>query len=270
MTAVPEYVSYARMEELHELQRPRSDVRGELSFLLISHVKELLFRVVISDLDAARTALGDDDLDGACSALARAVRSQGVLTACWESMNGMSADEFVAFRHVLNDASGVQSFVYRTLEFVMGNRPERHTRAALRAGPEQVRAELAKPSLYDAALGHLARQGFAVPEPCLRRPPDRQHEPSTGVEDVWLEVYGDPRRHRGPHRLAECLLEVAYQFSRWRATHLLVVERMLGGKGGTGGTDGAAWLREVNEHRFFPELWTFRTRLEDPEQGRTP
>ncbi|MFD3683246.1 tryptophan 2,3-dioxygenase family protein [Nocardiopsis sp. NPDC058631] len=270
MTGVPEYVSYARMDELHELQCPRSDVRGELSFLLISQVKELLFRVVTDDLDSARTALGHDDLDGACLALARAVRSQGVLVACWESMNGMSADEFVAFRHVLDDASGVQSFAYRTLEFVLGNRPGRHARAALREGPEQVRAELAKPSLYDAALHYLDRRGFAVPVSCLRRPPNRQHEPSTGVEDVWLEIYADPRRHRGPHRLAECLLEVAYQFSRWRATHLLVVERMLGGKGGTGGTDGASWLREINEHRFFPELWTFRTRLENPERGRTP
>lgn len=270
MTGVPEYVSYARMDELHELQRPRTDARGELSFLLISHVKELLFRVVADDLGTARAALGDDDLDGACLALARAVRSQGVLSACWESMNGMSADEFLEFRHVLNDASGVQSFAYRTLEFLMGNRPERHVRAALRQGPEQVRAELAKPSLYDAVLHHLDRRGFAVPVSCLVRPPDRQYEPSAAVEDVWLEIYGDPRRHRGPHRLAECLLEVAYQFSRWRATHLLVVERMLGGKNGTGGTDGASWLREINEHRFFPELWTFRTRLENAAPGRTP
>lgn len=261
MTQAPEYVSYARMDELHELQRPRSDARGELNFILLSHVKELLFRAVTNDLDTARHALGRDDVPDACLALSRATRTQRVLVACWESLNGMSADEFVAFRHVLNDASGVQSFAYRTLEFVMGNRPRHQVEAAYRDGHPLLRAELARPSLYDATLQHLARQGFPIPADCVEKPPAQQHEPSARVEDVWLEIYRHPDRHPAAHRLAECLLEVAYQFSHWRATHLLVVERMLGGKSGTGGSDGAPWLRTINEHRFFPELWTFRTRL---------
>nr|ABW71848.1 putative tryptophan 2,3-dioxygenase [Streptomyces refuineus subsp. thermotolerans] len=261
MNRAPEYVSYARMDELHELQRPRSDARGELNFILLSHVKELLFRAVTDDLDTARHALAGDDVADACLALSRAARTQRVLVACWESMNGMSADEFVAFRHVLNDASGVQSFAYRTLEFVMGNRPPRQVEAAYREGHPLVRAELARPSVYDEALRYLARRGFAVPADCVTRPPEEQHEPDPRIEEVWLEIYRHPDRYRDAHRLAECLIEVAYQFSHWRATHLLVVERMLGGKSGTGGSDGAAWLRTVNEHRFFPELWTFRTRL---------
>ncbi|MCM6778275.1 tryptophan 2,3-dioxygenase family protein [Nocardia sp. CDC159] len=258
---VDEYVSYAHMDELHQLQRPRSQARGELNFILLSHVKELLFRAVTDDLDAAREELQRDDVAAACVALARATRTQRVLVACWESMNGMSVDEFVAFRHVLNDASGVQSFAYRNLEFLLGNRPQRQVEEARTSGHPWLRAELAKPSLYDVTLGYLARQGFPVPEEILERPTTRQHEADPRVEDVWLEIYRHPDRHRRAHRLAECLLEVAYQFSCWRATHLLVVERMLGGKSGTAGTDGAAWLRAINEHRFFPELWTFRTRL---------
>jgi len=261
MTKTPEYVSYARMDQLHELQHPRSDARGELNFILLSHVKELLFRAVIDDLSGARAALDRDDVDDACVALSRAVRTQRVLVACWDAMNGMSAAEFAEFRHVLGDASGVQSFAYRTLEFVMGNRPEHHVTEARRDGHPLLRAELARPSLYDAVLRYLARQGYAVPVFCLEKPPERQHSPHPLVEDVWLEIYRDPRRHHAAYRLAECLIEVAYQFSLWRAGHLLVVERMLGGKGGTGGTDGAKWLRQINEHRFFPELWTFRTRL---------
>ncbi|KIA65089.1 tryptophan 2,3-dioxygenase [Nocardia vulneris] len=258
---VPEYVTYAHMDELHALQRPRSDARGELNFILLSHVKELLFRAVIDDLSTARAALERDDVADACLALSRATRTQRVLVACWESLNGMSVDEYVAFREVLNDASGTQSFAYRALEFVMGNRPARQVEAAHRDGHPVLRTELAQPSLYDAALQHLARRGFAIPAACLSKPAAAQHEPLTEVEDVWLEIYRDPVRHRDAHRLAEALLEVAYQFSHWRSTHLLVVERMLGGKSGTAGTDGAPWLRAINEHRFFPELWTFRTRL---------
>jgi tryptophan 2,3-dioxygenase len=261
MTQAPEYVSYARMDELHELQRPRSDARGELNFLLLSHVQELLFRAVIDDLGSARAGLERDDVADACLALSRATRTQRVLVACWESLNGMSADEFLAFRRVLNDASGTQSFAYRTLEFVMGNRPKEQVEVAHEDGHPLPLDELGRPSLYDVALRFLAGQGFAVPIACLERAPESQHEPDDRVEDVWLEIYRNPGRHRDAHRLAECLLEVAYQFSHWRSTHLLVVERMLGGKHGTAGTDGAAWLRVINEHRFFPELWTFRTRL---------
>lgn len=261
MTQPPEYVSYGHMDELHELQRPRSDARGEMHFILLSHVKELLFRAVTDDLDTARSALDRDDVANACAALARATRTQRVLVACWESMNGMSVEEFVAFRHVLGSASGLQSFAYRTLEFVMGNRPPAQVEAVRQDGHPLLRAELARPSLYDVALRHLARQGFAIPTSCLERAPETQHEPSSKVEDVWLEIYRQPAQHRVPHRLAECLLEVTYQFSHWRSTHLLVVERMLGGKSGTGGTDGASWLRTIAEHRFFPELWTFRSRL---------
>ncbi|MFC4494592.1 tryptophan 2,3-dioxygenase [Streptomyces ovatisporus] len=261
MTQAHEYVTYARMDELHELQQPRSNARGELNFLLISQVQELLFRAVSDDLDQARQALHKDDPAGARTALRRATRTQRVLVTCWEVMNGMSADEFVAFRHVLNDASGVQSFAYRALEFAMGNRPPGHVQSAYADSYPSLRVELSKPSLYDAALAYLARQGFAVPADCVEKVPWQQHEADPLVEDVWLEIYRDPHTYREAHRLAESLLEVAYQFSHWRATHLLVVERMLGGKSGTGGSDGAAWLREINEHRFFPELWTFRTRL---------
>lgn len=261
MTQPPEYVSYAHMDELHELQRPRSDARGEMHFILLSHVKELLFRAVTDDLGTARSALERDDVSNACAALARTTRTQRVLVACWESMNGMSVDEFVEFRHVLGGASGVQSFAYRALEFVMGNRPPAQVEAARQEGHPLLGVELAKPSLYDVVLQHLARQGYAIPTSCLERAPEEQHEATSEVEDVWLEIYGEPARHRGSHRLAECLLEVAYQFSHWRSTHLLVVERMIGGKRGTGGTDGAAWLRAIAEHRFFPELWTFRSRL---------
>ncbi|WP_344962308.1 tryptophan 2,3-dioxygenase family protein [Streptomyces thioluteus] len=220
-----------------------------------------MFRAVYDDLDQARQALQKDDAVGACVALMRATRTQRVLVACWESMNGMSVDEFVAFRHVLNDASGVQSFAYRGLEFAMGNRPPHHVESAYADGYKSLRIELSKPSVYDATLAYLARRGFVVPARCVEKVPWQQHEPDPLIEDVWLEIYHDPHKYSDEHRLAESLLEVAYQFSYWRGAHLLVVERMIGGKSGTGGSDGASWLREINEHRFFPELWTFRTRL---------
>lgn len=255
------YVSYARMDELHRLQVPRTSSPYEMSFLLISHVKELLFRMVHLEVDQARDLLRADRPDDACRALARAVRSQRVLSGCWESMNAMPADEFLAFRDTLGSASGTQSFMYRLLEFTLGNRDRAVVRPAdLESFPE-LRAELARPSLYDEALRFLARHGHPVPERVTGRDPAAPYEPDEAVEQVWLRIYQGPRGQRVAHDLAEQLLEVAYQFSRWRASHLLVVERMLGGKRGSGGSDGASWLRAINEHRFFPELWTMRSLL---------
>ncbi|RAY12761.1 tryptophan 2,3-dioxygenase [Actinomadura craniellae] len=249
------------MDELHDLQDTRTGSPFELSFILLSQVKELLFRMVHLELDQARGHLRADRAGEACRALARATRTQRVLIACWESMNGMPADEFVRFRDVLGQASGTQSFAYRGLEFAMGNKNPVMVRPPdLRRYP-QLRAEFERPSLYDEALRFLDRHGLPLPAATLDRDVTRQYEPDERVERAWQQVYADPAGHPEPYRLAEHLIEVAYQFSHWRAAHLLVVERMLGGKRGTAGTDGARWLREVNEHRFFPELWTARTLL---------
>jgi tryptophan 2,3-dioxygenase len=260
---VPQYVSYAHMDVLHGLQQPITDSPREMVFLLVSHVKELLFRVVYVELDYAREQLRADRIDAACLGLSRAAKAQQVLLDTWDLVSSMSPDEFLAFRHILGEASGTQSFMYRTLEFVLGNKDPRIV-AACRDQLElypSVRRELDSPSVYDEALRLLARRGLAIPERVLDRGVSEQYEADPDVESAWLAVYSEPGKWPVEHRIAEQLTEVAFRFSHWRSTHLLVVERMLGTKPGTGGTSGATWLREVNEHRFFPELWSVRTSL---------
>ncbi|MFF3690564.1 tryptophan 2,3-dioxygenase [Streptomyces sp. NPDC002187] len=259
----PPYVTYAHMDRLHELQQPRSDSPRELTFLLISHVKELLFRAVLVEVDQAREQLRESQVDQACESLSRAVRAQRLLVNVWDTMTALSPDEFLAFRDILGEASGTQSFMYRALEFTLGNKDPRTV--AQCSGYMDLYPELTKafraPSLYDEALSLLVRRGATIPRDVYEREPGAPYTPSTDVEQAWLAVYKEPGRWRQAHRLAEMLTEVSYQFSHWRATHLLVVERMLGSKPGTGGTTGLDWLRSVNEHRFFPELWAVRTLL---------
>ncbi|MFI6523338.1 tryptophan 2,3-dioxygenase [Streptomyces uncialis] len=256
-----QYVDYARMDDLHSLQEPRTDSPFEMSFILISQVKELLFRMVYLEVDQARARLREDRPEAACRALGRAVRSQRVLISSWESMNALTVDEFLGFREILGQASGTQSFMYRMLEFALGNRDLTMVRTSDLDAFPQLRAEWERPSLYDEVLRFLARAGLPVPECLTDRDPSAPYTSDPDVEKVWVAVYRTPGEFRTVYDLAEQLLEVAYQFSHWRAAHLLVVERMLGGKRGSGGSDGAAWLRAVNEHRFFPELWTMRSAL---------
>ncbi|XTZ15306.1 tryptophan 2,3-dioxygenase [Micromonospora echinospora] len=261
MTTGNPYVDYARMDALHALPAPATESPYELQFILLSHVKELLFRMVHLEVDQARARLREDRPEAACRALSRAVRHQRTLIGCWESMNAMPVDEFLAFRDELGEASGTQSYMYRLLEFTLGNRGAAMVRHSDFTRFPQLRAELERPSLYDEVLRHLYRTGLPTPEHVVTRDVTVPYEPDEGVEDVWATVYRNPDKYRPAYDLAEQLLEVAYQFSRWRATHLLVVERMLGGKRGSGGTDGASWLRKINEHRFFAELWTMRSAL---------
>ncbi|WP_409465602.1 tryptophan 2,3-dioxygenase [Amycolatopsis sp. GA6-003] len=259
----PEYVSYAHMDRLHELVEPRTDSPREVVFLLVSHVKELLFRVGYVELDQAREQLRTRRVDQACLALDRAAQSLRVLVQTWDLLTSMSPDEFLVFRHILGEASGTQSFMYRTLEFCLGNKDPRMVAAAedqLALYP-QLRRELAARTVYDEALGLLAREGLDIPAAVLERDVSAQYRPDAAVELAWRAVYEQPARWPAAHRIAERLTEVAFRFSHWRASHLLVVERMLGSKPGTGGTTGAPWLREINEHRFFPELWSVRTSL---------
>ncbi|QIS11045.1 tryptophan 2,3-dioxygenase [Nocardia arthritidis] len=250
------YVSYSQLDALHEMQHPTTDSPLEMQFILITQVKELLFRMAYVDLDEARNRLRANDCAQACRALARVSRVQRVLQSSWDYLNGMSASEFLGFRHVLGSASGNQSFMYRALEFILGNKDDESLAYIRQFGPLApiLAREVAEPSLDDEVIAYLGRTFGALPTPS--RP---ALEPA--VEEVWLAVYRDPNRYPEQYALAEALLEVAYQFAHWRSTHLLVVERMLGAKPGTGGTAGLDWLRRIRDHRFFPELWAVRTRM---------
>jgi tryptophan 2,3-dioxygenase len=257
------YVSYACTDELQEMQFPASDSPLELSFILITQVKELLFRMLYVELDTARGYVREANLADACQALARANRVQRVLFASWEPLAGMSASDFVDFRQALGEASGRQSFMYRALEFIMGNKDEGSLDYLREYAPLHsiLEHEVGAPSLYDEVVAHLHRNVRPVGKALLHHDAARQYVASRGVELAWLDVYREPAKHRAECLLAEALTELAFQFSQWRATHLLVVERMIGSKPGTGGTEGVEWLRRINEHRFFPELWSVRTRI---------
>jgi tryptophan 2,3-dioxygenase len=257
------YVQFACLDELHDMQFPSSDSPLELSFILITQVKELLFRMLYVELDTARSHIRDDDVAGLCRALARGQRVQHVLLTSWETLTGMSATDFAGFRAILGEASGIQSFMYRALEFIMGNKDEASLDRLRQYGPLHriLEDEVAAPSLYDQVIAYLHRNVRPMPDVVPRRGVSRQYFASQDVEAAWLAIYRDPSRYPDGYLLAEALMELSFQFSQWRATHLLVVERMLGLKPGTGGTAGVEWLRHVSEHRFFPELWSVRTKI---------
>jgi tryptophan 2,3-dioxygenase len=256
------YSTYACMDALLSLQHPLTDAPIEPGFIILSQVKELLFKLLHTEFGTVRDYLAADRVDDVLWTLRRAGRVQQVLLSCWDALAALSPDEFVALREILGTASGFQSASYRQLEFVLGNKDEELV-TPHRGTPRhaEVLAELRRPSLYDEAIRHLARRGLDIPAELLDRDFAQPYQPNEAVAAAWREVYAQPGRHHELFLLAEALTDTAYLFGRWRYTHLLTVQRLLGDKPGTGGTDGSSWLRTIADHRFFPDLWSARSTL---------
>ena len=125
----------------------------------------------------------------------------------------------------------------------------------------KLEAELARPSLYDEALRHLARKGLPVPQDVLTRDLRQNWTLHPGVQAVWEVVYRDPATHWQAYELAEKLVDFEDYFRRWRFNHLTTVARVIGIKRGTGGTSGVSYLRRMLDVELFPELWALRTTL---------
>lgn len=257
------YGSYLALDELLGAQRPRTDVHDEMLFIVIHQASELWMKLAIYELEAAMRRIAADDVPPALKMMARVSRIQLNLTQSWQILSTMTPADYLQFRGGLGQSSGFQSHQYRLLEFRLGNKSAKHVRAH-RQWPERERIlldALDEPSLYDLVLQLLARHGLPVPAEALARDWSQPYVPSVAVEDAWLAVYRDTKRWWALYDLAEKLVDLEHQFQQWRFMHMKTVERIIGYRAGTGGTSGVSYLVKALDLRFFPELWTMRTRL---------
>lgn len=254
------YVDYVGIDTLLGLNRPRTEEPTESSFIITTQVMELLFSLLIEQWEAARDALEADDVAGALSWLRRSRNVQDVLTGSWDLLADMTPTQFNRFRDSLGEASGFQSYTYRHLEFLLGNKAEPMVRPhkGMTQVADRLRTVLAEPSLYDAALRLLHRRGLPVPEDKVERDWSRPHEADPNVAKAWTQIYDD-RPDNELLQLAEALLDVAERVTRWRHRHLMAVKRTMGGKPGSGGSNGLTWLARNAEQDVFPELWMLRS-----------
>jgi tryptophan 2,3-dioxygenase len=256
------YGDYLRLDRILSAQRPLSDAHDEMLFIIQHQTSELWMRLAIHEIAAARDAIAAGDLPPAFKMLARVARIFEQLNGAWDVLRTMTPAEYTRFRGSLGQSSGFQSHQYRLIEFMVGNRnpamlrPHAHRPAALAA----LEAELARPSLYHAALGRLAAAGLLAPE-ALARDLRRPHAPDAAVAAAWTRVYRAPETHWPLYELAEKLVDFEDYFRRWRFNHVTTVERVIGFKRGTGGTGGVSYLKRMLEVELFPELWRLRTEL---------
>jgi tryptophan 2,3-dioxygenase len=259
------YGGYLDLPTLLSAQRPLSDPEhhDELLFIVQHQTTELWLKLVLHELRGACALLGDDQLAPALKRIARVKHVQQTLAEQWAVLATLTPTEYAQFRGVLGNASGLQSWQYRAVEFTLGNKNPRMLTVFESDPPAHrvVREALEAPSLYDEFLRYLARHGYDVPAGVVDRDVTRAWTFREDLVPVLAGIYGDAEHHWSAYETCEELVDLEDNFQLWRFRHLKTVERIIGMKSGTGGSSGAPFLRRALDLTFFPELYAVRTTL---------
>jgi tryptophan 2,3-dioxygenase len=257
------YAQYLGLDSVLSAQHPRSAAHDEMLFIVQHQATELWLKLVLHELHTVSYLVDTDDLGPAFKSLARVERVMQVLVSSWDVLTTMTPADYLSFRAALDTSSGFQSFQYRELEYVVGNRDAVYLEP-FRYEPERfahLEAVLHAPSLYDRVLRLLARRGLRIDASVLERDWSVPHRLNRSVVEAWLVVYREPETHWDLYELGEDLLDLEDALRQWRLRHVTTVERIIGLKTGTGGTAGVPYLRERLHVVLFPELWDVRTEL---------
>jgi tryptophan 2,3-dioxygenase len=259
------YNKYLKVRDLIGLQNCLSspEQHNEMLFITIHQTYELWFKQILHEIDAAIKWMDQDDVFVATRALQRVVEIEKILVQQIHILETMTPLGFLTFREELRPASGFQSMQFREIEFVSGLRDEGILRAFSTdefAAP-RLRARYDAPSLHDSFFALLGRQGFDTPldeagateQENLRRLGKRTR--------AVVELLNEFEKHALLFELQEALISHDEHIGLWRAHHIKMVERMVGFKRGTGGSEGVGYLQKTLGKKFFPELWDARTYL---------
>jgi len=260
--AAATYAGYLKIDELLSLQQPRSagPEHDETLFIIIHQVYELWFKELLHEFDRVMQLLEGDQSHASQHTLKRILTILKVMVSQLDILETMTPLEFLSFRERLDAASGFQSDQFRQVEFVLGVKSE-HT---LTRFPQGSRARVAlerryrAPTLWDAFLHYLSREGYGIPSSDLERDPVAPVEPSSAIQQILIDVY---RRDTKNAELCERLVDLDEGIQEWRYRHVKMVERTIGTRRGTGGSAGAAYLRETVGRPLFPDLWAIRSQL---------
>jgi tryptophan 2,3-dioxygenase len=245
------YGSYLKIPELLSLQELRSDpaVHDELLFIVVHQAYELWFKQLLFELEAARDAMVADRTGRARHLLARVRSIERVLIEHIQVLQTMAPQDFLEFRAVLTPASGFQSAQFREMEFLSGLKDERFLDDLATDSAERDRLErrLRETTMWDGFVAMMQTHGFPMPD--------------DDAEARAASLVAMARERGEVFAVSEGLMDHDETLAQWRFLHVLMVEREIGAKRGTGGSSGVGYLRSTLDKRCFPELWGLRSRL---------
>jgi tryptophan 2,3-dioxygenase len=247
------YGEYLALPELLSVQRLLSDpqVHDELLFITVHQAYELWFKQLIFELESCRDLLFEGEAERARHYLTRVHAIERVLIEHLEVLETMTPQDFLEFRSLLTPASGFQSAQFREVEFLSGLKEPRYLKQ-LAGTPEELERlarRLEEPTVWDGFCALLEANGLDMPA----------HDESARMDS--LVRMAKDRKYAGLFAVSEALLDHDEALAQWRLHHVLMVEREIGAKPGTGGSAGVGYLKTTLDKRFFPELWGLRSNL---------
>ena len=260
------YNKYLRVQDLINLQDLLSTPahHDELLFITVHQAYELWFKQILHELDAAIQFLEEDRVPAATRAIKRIVEIEKLLVNQIHILESMTPISFLAFRDQLNPASGFQSMQFREIEFSSGLKDKSILRefSSDEFASGRLEARMSGPTLADCFYRVLQRRGLTAPLAPADADTAQQKKAYEERTRAVLEVLTHFEERYEEYQLTEALLEHDEYFSLWRSHHIKMVERMVGAKRGTGGSEGIGYLKTTLDKKFFPELWEARTHLD--------
>ena len=254
------YSNYLKLDELLDLQRPLSPEHDEVLFIIIHQVYELWFKEILHEADHLQNLLERNDPVAALHTFKRILTVLKIMVAQIDILETMTPLDFLSFRERLEAGSGFQSVQFREIEFLLGQK--RHGALEHHGGDAQVRARLESRynarSLWDSFVHYLSANGYEVPASALERDVTKPLEPSAEIQEILVDIY---RNDPTIASICERLVDLDEGLQEWRYRHVKMVERTIGTKSGTGGSEGAEYLKNTLFHPVFPDLWAIRLRL---------
>ncbi|WP_449538178.1 tryptophan 2,3-dioxygenase [Ferdinandcohnia sp. Marseille-Q9671] len=257
------YGDYLQLDTLLDSQHRLSDHHDEMLFIIIHQTSELWMKLILHEVKAAKESILKNELEPAFKMLSRVSRIQQQLIQSWDVLSTLTPSEYMEFRGKLGKSSGFQSYQNRLIEFALGHK-KANVLGVYKHQPEiykKVETALQERSIYDAAILALSKRGLPIEKECLERDWTKDYIANSSVEQAWLAVYQHVDTYWDLYELAEKLVDIESRQQQWRYNHMITVERIIGYKRGTGGSAGVEYLKQVIDHRFFPELWSIRTKL---------
>ncbi|MEM9384754.1 MAG: tryptophan 2,3-dioxygenase family protein [Pseudomonadota bacterium] len=257
------YGRYLHLPQVLSAQHPLSGEHDEMLFIVIHQASELWMKLAGNELAEAIKNIEGDNFRHAFKVVARVKLILTQITQSWQILSTMTPVDYLKFRDALGPASGFQSYSYRKLEFLLGNKNNSlvkvHKHDA--AIHEELTRVLNEPSLYDVVLRKLSEVGFEMDGSVLNRDWSQPYQPNDSVRAAWLRVYREAEEYFELYELAEKLVDIEDAFQNWRFKHMYTVQRIIGSRHGTGGSSGVPFLRKALDMSFFPELLAVRTEL---------
>lgn len=259
------YGSYLQLDSLLSAQVPVSDPvhHDEMLFIIQHQTSELWLKLMRHELMSAKELIANDELQVALKRIARVKHIQKQLTEQWSVLATLTPSEYAEFRGYLGNASGFQSYQYRAVEFLLGNKnagmlkvfeshPEAH---------ELLEGILHEPSVYDEFLRYLSRHGHDIPQAVLERDVTKGYSMNEELVQTFARIYEDPEKYWLEYETCEEFVDLEDNFQLWRFRHVKTVLRIIGTKRGTGGSSGVGFLQKALDLTFFPELFAVRTEI---------